>query len=105
MATAVSAWFGEASERILRHVWRQLAESGVDESLHVGPYRPHLTLGVWEALPPGEAAGVAQAIAATVPQQPITFPVLGAFVDPEPTVFLAPLSRSGYAPSTSASTN
>lgn len=48
---AISAWFDEVAETAVRDLWRRIAEAGVDGSLHEGPYRPHVTLGVWEELP------------------------------------------------------
>lgn len=72
---AVSAWFDERAEGVVHGVWRQLAEAGVDDSLHAGPYRPHLTLGVWDDVP---LEAVAPLVAA-VPAFPVTFRAVGIF--------------------------
>ena len=49
MAFAVSAWFDVNTENKVRDIWRILHESEVSSRFHTGPYRPHLTLGVYES--------------------------------------------------------
>jgi 2'-5' RNA ligase len=48
MAYAVSAWFDPDLERRVRGVWGELYAHGVASTFHVGPYRPHVTLGISE---------------------------------------------------------
>jgi hypothetical protein len=66
-----------------------MADAGLDESLHAGPYRPHLTLGVWNELPREIASTVLASIAVDLPPLRLSFPITGVFAD-TPAVFLAP---------------
>jgi hypothetical protein len=34
----------------MRDTWRLFAESGLSTTLHEGPYRPHVTLAVYESV-------------------------------------------------------
>jgi len=50
MAFGVSAWFDSTSENHVREIWRCLHEKEIDSTLHVGPYRPHITFGIYDSL-------------------------------------------------------
>lgn len=50
MAIGVSLWFDADLETRVRDLWRALSEAGIDSPLFDGRYRPHITLGVWEAV-------------------------------------------------------
>lgn len=86
---AVSAWFDEESERVVRQLWRAVSEAGHDASLHTGPYRPHVTLGVWERAEHGAAARSLESLAASTAPLTVTFRALGIYPG-EPGVYLTP---------------
>lgn len=67
-----------------------MAESGVDETLHHGPYRPHVTLGIWTDLAVDDAVALTKCVASRCGPVRLQFEVLGMFVHPETAVFLAP---------------
>ena len=90
MAIAISAWFDRSAELSVRSVWKQMAESGVDDTLHNGPYRPHLTLGIWKDLAVDDAVALTRTVASRCGPVPVQFEVVGMFVHPEAAVFLAP---------------
>ena len=50
MAFGVSLWFDIESENRVRGIWRGLHEQGINSTLHAGPYRPHITLGIYGTL-------------------------------------------------------
>jgi 2'-5' RNA ligase len=84
---AASAWFDDEGDARVRQLWRALADAGVDDSMHAGPYRPHITLGLWKESP------VDVAVTA---QFSVTFRAFGVYPghrsDPErrPGIWLAP---------------
>jgi 2'-5' RNA ligase len=90
MAFGVSLWFDEAFEHTVRAVWRAVADAGVATKLVDGPYRPHVTLGVWERI---DRPAVDEALAAlTAVRAPfaVRFDAYGAFSGPEPGLFATP---------------
>jgi 2'-5' RNA ligase len=93
---AVSAWLDERSEVLVRDIWRQMAKAAVDESLHAGPYRPHITLGIWEEVRVDAASTRLKSLASEVSVFPLTFRAIGIFPghgsDPggTPGVYLVP---------------
>src|SRR5471030_2026457 len=83
-------WFDRSAELRVRAVWKQMAESGVDETLHHGPYRPHITLGIWHDLTVDDAVALTKVVASICGPVRVQFEVVGMFVHPEAAVFLAP---------------
>jgi 2'-5' RNA ligase len=49
MLYAVSAWFDEAAEQEIRKIWKAVHEQRIESTFHLGPYRPHITLALFEA--------------------------------------------------------
>ena len=76
---AVSAWFDEGSEAVVRELWLAMADAAVDASLHGGPYRPHVTLGVWDGAAPGVASGLLRPVASVSAPFPLAFRAVGIF--------------------------
>jgi 2'-5' RNA ligase len=90
MAMGVSLWFDEAFEDAVRAVWRAVRDAGVASKLTDGPYRPHVTLGVWDRVDRPEADEVlAELTSARVPFA-VRFDAFGAFSGPEPGLVLTP---------------
>jgi 2'-5' RNA ligase len=87
---AVSGWFEAGAEAWVRDCWEKLAAAGIDSSLHEGPYRPHVTFGVWESLADGAADAIARFARETAPLT-LRCESLGVFTEPEAVVFLAAL--------------
>ena len=56
--------------------------AGIDASLHEGPYRPHLTIGVWEWLDVADAADRLRAALVDTAALPLDFQVIGVFRRP-----------------------
>jgi 2'-5' RNA ligase len=90
VAIAISGWFDQPAELTVRSVWERMAESGVDETLHNGAYRPHVTLGIWNDLAVDDAVELTKVVAAGCATVRVQFEVVGMFVHPEAAVFLAP---------------
>jgi 2'-5' RNA ligase len=90
VAIAISGWFDRSAELSIRTVWKKMAESGVDETLHHGPYRPHVTLGIWNDLTVDDAVALTKVVASRCGPVRVQFEVVGMFVHPEAAVFLAP---------------
>ena len=76
---AVSAWFDDAADAAIRDLWRRMAEAAVDDSLHAGPYRPHITLGIWEDAPAETASTAVAEVVAGLPPFPVRFRAIGIF--------------------------
>jgi 2'-5' RNA ligase len=79
---AVSAWFDQAAEAAICELWRKMAEAGVDDSLRTDPYRPHLTLGVWENVSVKVASTHAATAVSGRPTFAVQFRAIGIFPHP-----------------------
>ena len=88
MAIAISAWFDAGTEAIVRGIWKSLAEQGLSRAMHGGPYRPHVTLAVYESLAAHAASAALQRGLATMHEFRVTFAALGIFLNDAPTVHL-----------------
>jgi 2'-5' RNA ligase len=89
MPFAVSVWFDETTDREIRALWRVMADEGVSRFLHDGPFRPHLTLALYEEL---EVSAVVAALRPLAEQQEgfsIPLASIGVFPGAEGVVFLA----------------
>ena len=90
MAIAVSAWLDPQTESQVRDIWKSLHEAGLCSTLHLGPYRPHITLGVYQQLE--SLSTFTQAlhqVAANTLSVECIFASLGIFLNERPVVFLA----------------
>jgi 2'-5' RNA ligase len=76
---AVSAWFDDAADAAIRELWRRMAEAAVDDSLHAGPYRPHITLGIWENVIAEVASVRVAGVISDLPAFPVRFRAIGIF--------------------------
>src|SRR3954447_788679 len=90
MAIGVSLWFDEAFEDSVRGVWRAVRDAGVASKLTDGPYRPHVTLGVWDRVDRPEADDALGALTAARVPFGVRFDAFGAFSGPEPGLGLTP---------------
>jgi len=88
MAIAVSAWFDMQTESRVRDIWWTLAEAGLARTLHDGPYRPHVTLAVYDAIDRREFTATLRARLSALEPFPVVFSGLGAFLNKPPTLFL-----------------
>src|SRR5262245_53376940 len=89
MALAASLWFDAALEAAVRARWSDLADRGI-ATLHGGPIRPHVTLGIWDGLEESRLVAALGALAAAREPFPIEFSSVATFGGPECVVFLAP---------------
>ena len=89
MAYAVSIFFDEQTDTLVRHTWAHMAEAGISALLSYGPYRPHLTLAIYDEL--NVNAFVHALTSLVMPQKafPVVLPYLGVFTGGEVAVFLA----------------
>lgn len=88
MAIGVSAWFDTRTEVHIRGIWKSLADSNLSRTLHEGPYRPHITLGVYETLDrPSFTTALREAVLCT-PSFHVVFAGLGVFLNNPPAAFL-----------------
>ena len=90
MSTGASLWFNEPLESEIRNLWSDLAAAGISDGLHAGPYRPHLTLGVWDSLDPGPLAGVLREALKTEIGPEVRFEAIGVFPGKHGVVYLTP---------------
>jgi 2'-5' RNA ligase len=90
VAIGVSLWFDPTFEDAIRRVWSAMREAGVSAKLAEGPYRPHVTLGIWERLPRPDADAVLGGLAADRSPFEVRFDAFGAFAGPDPGLFAAP---------------
>jgi 2'-5' RNA ligase len=88
MAFAVSAWFDAALENRVRTIWRLLSESHLSSALHEGPYRPHITLGVYEELDRNAFSGALRRAIRSLRRPPVILSSLGVFNNDPPVIFL-----------------
>ena len=90
MAIAISAWFDPLTEARVRDIWQALHERNLCSTLHVGPYRPHMTLGVYQQLDSLPALTLAlRQLTEQTAGFDCRFSSLGLFVNERPVVFLA----------------
>lgn len=89
MAYAVSAWFDPTLEDQVRAIWRILSEAALSSTLHTGPYRPHVTLGICEELDRGSfSSDLHRALQTSRAGIPVALPSLGVFHNDPPVLFL-----------------
>jgi len=88
MAFAVSAWFDAPLESRVRATWRLLSETGLSSVLHEGPYRPHITLGIYEQLDCSAFSGALRRANRGHAGLPVVLPSLGVFNNDSPAIFL-----------------
>lgn len=89
MAYAVSVFFEEQTEAVMRQIWARMAESGVSSFLSAGPYRPHLTCAIYAELDIAKLAPALASLALSQKRFPVTLAYPGIFAGEEATVFLA----------------
>ncbi len=91
MRIALSFWFDERLETQIRQLSRRLQEAGVPSLFYDGPYRPHITTGVWEV---DDLQRLVQAVrerlTAFAPI-PVRFEFVGLFPGSEGVIFLSPI--------------
>ena len=88
MAFAVSAWFDAVLESRVRATWRLLSETTLSSALHEGPYRPHITLGIYEQLDRSAFSGALRRAIQAHASLPVVLPSLGVFNNDPPAIFL-----------------
>jgi 2'-5' RNA ligase len=88
MAFAVSAWFDAVLEGRVRAIWRLLSETTLSSTLHEGPYRPHITLGIYEDLDRSAFSSALRRAIQGHASLPVFLPSLGVFNNDPPAIFL-----------------
>jgi hypothetical protein len=92
MAFAISLWFDEVSEADIREKWQRLHAGGISTALCSGPYRPHITLGIWEQLDLDQLRAQLKPEITTLESFEITLPFIGCISAPP-----GKISNSGSA--------
>src|SRR2546430_3749836 len=87
MPYAVELALDSTSAAAVRRAWRELADAGIGYVAGSGA-RPHVTLGIWEALDHRAAEAELKRFAAETPAFRLSFASVGLF--PRVAVFLAP---------------
>ena len=82
MAIGVSAWFDEESELHIRAIWQCLHEQKINSTLHLGPYRPHITFGINDQLNVNEFVGTLSEELKGNGPFPFILPSIGIFSEP-----------------------
>ena len=89
MAYGVSGWFDVATEARVRSVWGALHAEGLCSVLHEGPYRPHVTFGVYEEMDVEALRAELGAFAGGVAPLECKLAYAGLFNNEPPVLFLA----------------
>jgi 2'-5' RNA ligase len=87
MPYAVELALDPVTAAVVRRVWRELDDAGIESAARSGA-RPHVSLGIWEALHHEGAAPELARFAAETRPIPLTFTSVGLF--PGAAIFLAP---------------
>ena len=95
MAIAVSAWFDSPTEDSVRGIWSQLASRGISSLLHDGPYRPHVTLGIYEELHVPEFSKALREAVIDVEPFECQMPLIGLFPNKPVVGFLGVTQTAG----------
>jgi len=82
MAFGVSAWFDAISEQRVREIWQGLHERDVNSTLHLGPYRPHITFGIYGSLDLDGFIPAIQTELQGFDSLPFILPSIGIFNEP-----------------------
>ena len=90
MPHSVSFWFDENTESTIRDIWGELARAGISTQFHNGPYRPHITLSVYEDLDVERFSQALNTYAASKATLPVRFESLGTFAGSTGVLYLAP---------------
>jgi 2'-5' RNA ligase len=85
----ISAWFDLETEENIRGLWRVLADAGLARALFDGPYRPHVTLGVYHEVDVSELIAALRPQLLSIRPIPIRFAGLGAFLNDPPALCLS----------------
>jgi 2'-5' RNA ligase len=101
MPHSISLWFDEGSESRIRNIWADIAASGVPSKYHHGPYRPHITLAVYNDLEVKDFSEALRDYSSNRPTFNLSFESLGAFpgsigalyLPPKPTLRLLETQR------------
>jgi 2'-5' RNA ligase len=88
MAFAVSAWFDAALEARVRAIWKLLSEASLSSDLHKGPYRPHITLSIYDELDRSAFSGALRGAVQAHAGLPVALPSVGVFNNDPPAIFL-----------------
>lgn len=87
MPYAIELALDPETAAVVRRVWRELADAGIEYMAASGA-RPHVSLGIWEALDHETAKPVLKRFATETPPVSLTLASVGLF--PGVAVFLAP---------------
>ncbi|WP_191004250.1 hypothetical protein [Hymenobacter montanus] len=79
MMRAIELYFDSAAEEAVRHLWHQLAQAGISDSIRSLGSVPHLSLAVAEPLPTAEVMARLQKLTQTTKPPTIALTHLGIF--------------------------
>ena len=79
MGYGISAWFDHDTEQRVRVLWSRIADQGIFRDFTDGPFRPHVTLGVYESLAVTEFRSALARPLSELPRFAIRFPGIGFF--------------------------
>jgi 2'-5' RNA ligase len=88
MAFAVSGWFDAALESRVRTTWTLLSEAALSSAYHEGPYRPHITLAIYEQIDRTAFSAALHRAVQGHAGLPVVLPSLGVFNNDPPAIFL-----------------
>jgi 2'-5' RNA ligase len=91
MAFAITLYFDTQTEKLIKAIWEELAETEVAPYLHQSSNRPHIKLAIFEDLDLKESEQRLKALATGNSPMPIVWKQVGIFPNPQPTVFLGPV--------------
>ena len=89
VAFAVSVFFDERTDTIVRQAWTRMTETGISCLLSDGPYRPHLTLAIYAELDVDAFTPALAALARSQEAFAIALSYPGVFTGEEIAVFFA----------------
>jgi len=91
MDIAISLWFDQDLETSVRRIWADLAREGISSIMHDGPYRPHVTLGVWREVDHNRVITSLERLLLNQATFPVRFKSIGNFPGEEGVTFLHPI--------------
>ncbi len=88
MPYALVVYFDKNSDKIIKNIWKDLAEADVDDYLYKSENNPHIKLGMYDELMVGKAEEILEGLSKTTKRQKVQFKNIGIYPNEKPIVFL-----------------
>jgi 2'-5' RNA ligase len=88
MPFAVHLFFDTNTEKVIKSVWKDLADTSIAPYMHQSANRPHFSLAIYQSIDLRACEQKLQSLAASRHRLPVSFQYLGIFPTPTSAVFL-----------------